>query len=264
MDQISKLFSSMAYGLAATIFYKKSFRKDEIPVVSSLVLLGVVADSLRTKIFTDLSVGAGHISDEFNSIYIFAGTSAVIIWALYLSYCHQHLILKTIWSSVFVAYLFAILDVRGSLATNIWASTSHLKPEHFAPSWNVYRVLISAGIQFVRKPKDLKTKLQGMRAKFGPIYIMTLTHYMFYALTVDRSMLVVLMSGMTVVIASVAGIILRPDNAAVLETLGVTTTHPQRRWYHGRMMASSLFLFGVISAMEHSKISLCILKKVCS
>ena len=264
MDHVSKLFSSTAYGFAATIFYKKSFRRDEIPVVFSLVLLGVVTDILRTLILTDSTLEAGKTSDEFNFVCVFAATFVVINWALYLCFRHLHLMRKTIWSSVFVAYLFAILDVRGSLAANIWASTSQLKPEQYAPSWNVYIVLVSAGIQFVRNPIWVKAQLQGMRAKFGPIYILTLTHYMIYALTVDRSMIVVVMSVVAVVFASLAGIVLRPDNAAVLEALGITTTHPQRRWYHGRMMGISLALFVFISWLEYSKISVCILNNECS
>ena len=264
--EVSKLFSSTTYGLAATIFYKKSFRKEEIPVVFSLVLSGVLTDIIRTQLMPDLIVGEGEAAaTDANFKFLFAWSSLimVIIWTLYLCYQHHQLFRRTIWTSVFLAYLFAVLDVRGGLGTRFWASTSQRPPEHFAPTWNVYRVLISAGIQFIRNPIWLKAQLQGMRAKFGPIYILSLIYYMLAAVTVDKNITVVLMSVAAMVLASVAGIILRPDNAAVLEAMGITTTHPERRWYHGRMMGLSLILFIAITYMEYSQIELCLQNKEC-
>ena len=264
--EVSSLFSSTTYGLAATIFYKKSFRKEEIPVVFSLVLSGVLTDIIRTQITPELSVGEGEAAaTDFNFKFLFAWSSLimVIIWTLYLCYQHHQLFRRTIWTSVFLAYLFAILDVRGGLGTRFWASTSQRPPEHFAPTWNVYRVCISAGIQFIRNPIWLKAQLQGMRAKFGPIYILSLTYYMVAAVTVDKHPIMVLISVAAMVLASVAGIILRPDNAAVLEAMGITTTHPERRWYHGRMMGASIILLGVITYMDFSQIELCLQNKEC-
>ena len=263
MDQVSKLFSSTAYGVAATIFYKRSFRKQEIPVVLSLVLSGVLTDIIRMQIIPDMTVGVGEAAAiDLNFKFLFGWSSVimVMIWTLYLCYHHNQLFRKTI---VFVAYLFAILDVRGGLVVRFWASTSQSPPEAFAPTWNVYRVCISAGTQFIRNPIWLKVQLRKTRKKYGLLYILSLMYYMIAAVTVDKNVFVVLMSVAAMVLASVAGIIIRPDNAVILDAVGITTTHTERRWYHGRMLGVSLFLFGVITVMEFSQIKLCLLNKDC-
>ena len=231
-----KLLSCILFAVAATLFFKKSFRREVIPDVFGLVLLGILTVSPCKRLVLDSADSPG--------VFKYAGPFAVITCAWFICYRYRHLFRDASSTSVFMAFLLAILDVRFGLATMFWASLDdQLNPDHFAPSWNVYRVCVSAALQFVRRPLWLKSQLQGTRAKLGPIYVMCLTQYVVDALTLDTGILIASIGGIAVVSAIVAGVLLRPDNSTMLEVFGIKSTHPQRRKYHGRLMAGSFACF---------------------
>merc|ERR1719410_651661 len=66
-----------------------------------------------------------------------------------------------------------------------------------------------AGIQFIRKPKWLKTKLQKIRAVCGPLYIISMCEYAHH-----QQQIVCIAAACVACVSIIGGVILRPDNSA--------------------------------------------------
>ena len=94
--------------------------------------------------------------------------------------------------------------------------------------------------QFIRRPVWLKDKLQNVRSKFGPLYVLSVMEY--------RCIVNEMLVAVALFLAILAGIFFRPDNATMLTLFGIGTTPYQRRQFHRWTMMLSFVLFGVSAA----------------
>lgn len=228
---LTRLASSCAFAAAATIFYKKTFRANGMLIVGSLFLLGYVLEHF-----------------EKLSLPVYSSLLVLNIGLLcYSSYILREWLKTAIKPDIFATFLpffLAILDVRCGLGEMLGINIS---------VWTSLRISASAVPQFLRKPLWLKTKLQHIRPKLGPIYVLSVTHYVL-SRTTGSVQWTSLLENMTMIAAVVAGVFFRPDNAATLDILGVLfrpgfdieshvflrMKQPERRYYHGRLMGVSL------------------------
>ena len=107
------------------------------------------------------------------------------------------------------------------------------------------RVFASAVAQFLRKPIWLKVKLQDMRSKMGPVYVL---YVGLCAMKLKSSLPFADLEALT---SFIAGIIFKPDNGAILELLEYETKLSERLYWHGCLMIVSLVTF-MISLIMHS------------
>ena len=218
----SQLVSCTLYAAGATLFFKKTFRGNILPTVLSMVLLGAIleqTDTLPIKSFSCLLI--------------------LPVCALVYN-CNQHFDwLKTgLKMDMFVWFLLAFMDVKfkgqRTLFTNMFFHT--FCPEDVELTWNLVRLLVTACPQFLRKPIWLKAKLQGIRSKLGPMYALFITCYV---INLENDIIVTSLGTTASGLAILAGIFCRPDNSAMLELLGYSTSYRSRRKLHGRLMIAS-------------------------
>ena len=160
-------------------------------------------------------------------------TCISVYYFLYKEQYFEHQIIKAMKLDIFLFFLAIILDAKFNFTETV-----------FQP-WIVIRVFVSALPQFLRKPIWLKVKLQDMRSKLGPVYVL------YVALCAMKHTSSLPFADLAALTSCIAGIIFRPDNGAVLELLGYETKLPERRYWHGRLMIVSLVTF-MISVIMHS------------
>ena len=97
-----KLLSCILFAVAATLFFKKSFRREVIPDVFGLVLLGILTVSPCTRLVLD--------SADSSGVFKYAGPFAVITCVWFICYRYRHLLRDVSSTSVFMAFLLAILE----------------------------------------------------------------------------------------------------------------------------------------------------------
>ena len=218
----SQLVSCTLYAAGATLFFKKTFRGNILPTVLSMVLLGAILEQTDTLSLKTVSC-------------------LLILTVCALVYnCRQHFDwLKTgLKIDMFVFFLLAFFDVKfkghRTLFTNM--CDHQFCPEDVDLTWNLVRLLITACPQFLRKPIWLKAKLQGIRSKLGPMYVLFITCYV---INLENNIIVTSLGITASGLAILAGIFCRPDNSAMLELLGYSTSYRSRRKLHGRLMIAS-------------------------
>lgn len=224
MIYLPQILSSLAYAAGATIFFKKSFKREGINVVTCFILLGVILTKIES------------ISVTWTAPALISTTAALC----FSCYRNADWLPRAISVHVFMSFLFAILDIRFGLATFIWAKLDgNLMPSDFEPSWTIYRLVCAAAVQFLRRPLWLKSSLQGMRSILGPIYVMCVTHYVLTSTGSGTSFLHVLLGALATILANLAGLIFRPDNSTLMELFVPNTTLLERRRYHRFSMICS-------------------------
>lgn len=244
LSDIPKLCSSCAFAAAATIFYKKTFRQDKLPVVGSLAILGLFLD----------------LGNKY-PFYSCVGASATTIFLSYLCYRNFDWLKSALKMDFYFVFFLAVIDARFNLCNKIGLPF---------PYWTNFRILVGAIPQFLRKPLWLKTKLQDVRSKLGPIYILYVSSYVMTR-DVNGTHWSHQIGVVAMLSAVLAGVVIRPDNSAVLDFLaylwklycdflrpdGVVLEHVpyktnlvQRRYYHGRLMVLSLVCSTFLSAAD--------------
>ncbi|WAR25163.1 hypothetical protein MAR_010867 [Mya arenaria] len=108
--------------------------------------------------------------------------------------------------------------------------------------WEMARVILVAMPQFLRKPTWLKAKLQGLRSKLGPMYVLFVASYFFSRWGSYDNMLADMFALFVAMVALIAGTVFRPDNATVFDLFGVRSTLSKRRFLHGQCMIVTLVL----------------------
>ena len=218
----SQLVSCILYAAGATLFFKKTFRGNILPTVLSMVLLGAIleqTDTLPLKSFSCLLI--------------------LTVCALMYN-CRQHFdwLKKGLKMDMFVFFLLAFIDVKFNGHRTIFTNMCEYQfcPEDVELTWNLVRLLVTACPQFLRKPIWLKAKLQGIRSKLGPMYALFITCYV---INLENNIIVTSLGTTASGLAILAGIFCRPDNSAMLELLGYSTSYRSRRKLHGRLMIAS-------------------------
>lgn len=233
-----RLVSSCAFATASTIFYKKTFQVNGVGIVGSVLLFGCVLE-----LFERLPIPVYSCLILLNIGLLCYSAYTLREW------------LATATKSddffTFVPFFLAILDVRCGLGEMLGFNSL---------AWTSLRIIASAVPQFLRKPLWLKTKLQHIRPKLGPIYVLSVTHYVLTR-TTDSMQWAGLLANMTMVAAVVAGVFFRPDNSAMLNLVGDDIEHvfsrisrmklPERRYYHGRLMGFSIVGCVVLAAVDY-------------
>lgn len=215
--------SCMCFAAALTIFYKRNFRMENLTLLFFLTLAGISLNRSRDS--------ASKTSDVINGALL----SATL-------YCCMHHLkwLKSLSGNFFIAMLAAVFDCKFDILRNMILHFGILNKQSTDVTFklNCFRIFLVVIPQFIRKPSHLKAKLQGVRSKLGPIYVLYCTKLV-SQYTCDNTALQ--MCAYTSVLAAViSGIVFRPDNSAVLESLGISTKLNQRRKLHGRGMLLSL------------------------
>ena len=240
MVYLPQILSSLAYAVGATIFFKKSFKREGINIVVCFILLGVILAMIES------------LSVIWTAPALISTTAALC----FSCYKNADWLPRAISGNVFLSFLFAILDTRFGLATFIWAKLDgNLMPSDFEPSWGIYRLVCAATVQFVRRPLWLKTSLQGTRSILGPIYVMCVTHYVLTSTGSGTSFLQVFLGFLAAILANLAGLIFRPDNSTMMELLVPNTTLLERRRYHRFSMICSFTCFIFLFFIAESRLS---------
>jgi len=213
---LPQVLSSLMYAAAGALFYKRSFNKSMFPILGTLLCFGVFNEH-----FTQLNV-------PFKLAYTFVIIARLIK------------VNDGVFTSrsyvLFVVVLFlAILDVRYDTMKSV------------VPYWT--RIFPTAIAQFIRRPIWLKARLQGLRSKFGPLYLLYVSRTAidsFGDVLFIRSLALI-----SFVSANMAGCIFRPDNRSVIEQFYPGTTLAWRRCYHGKLMLLSLAAITVLICLQH-------------
>ena len=222
---LSQLVSCIFYAAGATLFFKKTFRGNILPTVLSMVLIGAILEQTDT-----LSLKTG---TKCSCLLIL--TACALVYN-----CRQHFDwLKTgLKMDMFVFFLLAFIDVNFKGHRTIFTNMCDYQfcPEDVELTWNLVRLLVTACPQFLRKPIWLKAKLQGIRSKLGPMYVLYITCYV---INLEKNIIVTSLGTTASGLAILAGLFCRPDNSAMLELLGYSTSYRSRRKLHGRLMIAS-------------------------
>lgn len=228
---ILKFCSSCAYAAAATVFYKKDFAEPVVPIAASLSVLGLLTDQLCTY---PVLAGSGCI--------LACGT------LLYYSFVNLEWVRKAAKMDFFIVFLLAILDVRFGLITNIvrFGLMANI------PYWDNLRIFATSVPQFIRRPSWLKAKLQDLRSKLGPMFVLFVASYAADVGAMETSTLVYFLTRLAAGSAILAGVFFRPDNSTMLSLCASLTNVPhkedfipyktsliQRRNVHRRLMVTS-------------------------
>ena len=109
------------------------------------------------------------------------------------------------------------------------------------PQWHVLRIVLIALPQFIRHPVSLKAKLQGLRSKLGPMYVLFIASYtweLFQQRQTEHVFRVV--AWIVIAIGSAfAGVLTRPDNATMCEIFGLPSSYRCRKLCHKISMIGS-------------------------
>ena len=236
MNNQSKLIQMpqcIAYAVAATIFWKKSFRKEHIKLVLYYAGLGAVMDLNGCSMLTGLMLTFGI------HVYIRYGST---------------LLDNVFKKSMFFTSLLAIADVKYGLVENAFQNSrlpSWLVTLISGGGWKLCRIALSAAFQFIREPLWLKTKLQGVRSKLGPIFVLSVLDFAASVVT-DNSM-VMMLRYIASLAALLGGILFRPDNSTILNVIGKRMNRIERKNFHKKCMVCSCTAVVLISVVRFFK-----------
>lgn len=230
-DQILKFFSCVLYAVAATLFFKKTFPQAVIPAVVCLTILGTFLGLVRNYPL---------------SIIILLVTVCVVC---HNCYRNKQWLQSAIKLDMFLTFSFAIIDVQFKPVVYMLTKIldDRYTDEEVETMWFVFRIFLTSVPQFIRKPIWLKARLQGLRSKLGPIYVLNVA---IFVLSLETGVQSATLGNMAVVCAVVAGLCFRPDNSAMLDMLGYPMTFRERRYNHGRLMIIS-FSSCVLLFVDH-------------
>lgn len=229
--------SSCAFAAAATVFYKKDFSEQRLPILGCLSLLGLLAENLDKQ---PAFLGVCCLLTSFLLIHV--------------SYLNRDWLTKAAKIDFFLPMLAAVLEARFGLVHLIGIDI---------PYWASIRIFAVAVPQFLRKPLWLKTKLQDVRSKLGPMFVMFVTTY---AMSLDSSNVTFLTRYVARIAAGaaiIAGVFFRPDNSTVLNILAYLMNVPyrpgfvpyktnliQRRNVHRQLMLTSFMCCATLFAKQ--------------
>lgn len=224
LEQIPCLLSCTCFAGAVTVYYKRNFRSDKLPLVFFLILLST---SLNRSVES---------SSRLSCVITFILCCSVVYNTV------KHLKwMNTVRLDFFLAMLLTAYDYKFDISITIerlFGVPYGVGAQNGTCYMNFVRIMIVVIPQFLRRPTQLKVKLQGLRSKLGPIYIIYcakfVIEYTYYGTVTLYAM------GIIAVVSSVVGgVFLRPDNTAVLELLGFETKNNRRKYLHGRGMIMS-------------------------
>ena len=196
------------YAAATSIFYKKSFNRDMFPTMITFLYLGLFADHF----------GQSHPVITVTCLCVICARMVLTYPASYYN---------TAW--LFMVILLVLVDV----------SVGFEFPGSYYIPYKT-RIVITALVQFIRKPTALKAKLQGIRSKFGPLYVMYVTlHCLDIIQHRDIGVVFKALAAIAITSSIVAGFMFRPDNKTVTELFNPGSTLSSRRYYHARFMIIS-------------------------
>lgn len=284
LNMVSSVCTCACFAAAATVFYKKNIHREHLPIVGYLLVFGVCSILLEQgayllscgilscatgivlylKIHVDLvwlrsaakldmflafvvalgEVKFGLVEQIYNSIQLvesFKHDKIVTAGEMmpYNSSCHSNGVQTSLGepsvpnrqhytymlgSEMIVYYLCLVLNTQ--------------------IPWPVFRILLIALPQFIRKPVWLKGKLQGIRSKLGPIYVLFIaSHVCTLIFENQQKDLTRLYLWYASGIASVfAGVLTRPDNSTMCDLLRFPSSYRCRKLCHKIAMVSSFMV----------------------
>lgn len=217
------VLSSLTLSFALTIFYKRTFRADMVPLVALFILL--------------------HVSVEtFDSAPSYFSVPVALCFTAFVLEMEKH--------------ISTLISLRpGVLFTNFIVLLDLFR-EGRIPKIPLYLKIIVASIpQFARYPSFIKAMLQPVRAVLGPLYMI---HCVSYALqndsnTYERGVwfgtawrscnLVARLKVAAAALSTFAGVLFRPDNRVVATFLLKGVEFQHLRFLHRYTMTCSFILF---------------------
>lgn len=264
--------SCVLFAMAATVFYKKNIKRGHLPVVVCFAMVGLIFQGIGNGSLTAISLGvigapialccAWPVDSEWlqsavklDLFMAFCLAIAEVKFHLAIRMCgYIETFLELDGSDVFhngtlchapdvnmpkMVRLHSQDDINGVLLYT--AVDCHGRAGLWLPSWSVLRMVLIAIPQFVRKPLWLKAKLQELRSKLGPVYVLfAATHV--YQLLQDRQsdwsfQLIVWV--LVAISAMLAGILTRPDNSTMCDLLHLPSSYRCRKNCHKVFMVGS-------------------------
>ena len=228
MLMLRQIGCALLSAFAGTLFYKKSFRQSEIPLVLHTIALAVAVrflDLTTTSLFC------------FSTTYVLLDSQRrEMVWT----------VVRTTKPSMFLTLFMLFVDVEFNLGAMMGTLLFDLHPS--STLWIRIRIGCAAVIQFVRHPLWVKTMLQEPRSHMGPVFIASLAQLAVRLPTSDaRSGFMALATAS----AFAAGTLFRPDNSAVSGLLRESTSS-QRKTFHRVLMTAAFAIFLLDCACEFS------------
>lgn len=241
LHQIECLASCVCFASGATIFYKRTFRRDMLPMTFLFILLS-------------MSMHRSSIYKSRVSSAIAFGLSCLIAY----NFVKHKKWLKTLRLDFFFTFLIAVLDIEFNIFKTMLENVgvlSHMTYYLGESVVNWTRIVIVVIPQFIRKPPRIKAKLQGLRSKLGPIYVIYCAKFLMDYTQYNNVNSICKIQGLTSLMAAViSAVVFRPDNSVILQLFGYETTLKKRRFIHGRGMIISLVLCALMFLQELANI----------
>jgi hypothetical protein len=207
---LNTVLRDFCLSVALQTFYRKSFSTTILPQFLCFLTLGI---------FPPLPFDSG------KSAFIFLATvrGPLTCFAIY----------KWIWRKNIKSYnLLLVLVVVMEI---------DFYPLLHSPEWAIGAQLVVSLTQFIRKPLSLKNKIREIRVFLGPVYVLYsvrsfyLVHRTFGSAYPSLGALMFANAAL----ASVGGVLFRPDNDILLKHLGWKTYQQDRRLRHRNCMILS-------------------------
>lgn len=240
LNLIECLTSCLCFASGATIFYKRTFRRDMLPLTFLFILLSI---SL-------------HRSSIYKSRVSWAITFGLSCLIAYNIVKHKKW-LKTLPMDFFFTFLMAVLDIEFNIYKTMLENAgilSHMTYYLGEPVVNWTRIVLVVIPQFIRNPPRIKAKLQGLRSKLGPIYVIYCAKFIMDYTQYNNNTICKIQGLTSLVAAILSAVVFRPDNSVILQLLGYDTTLKKRRFIHGRGMIISLGLCVLMVLQELTNI----------
>lgn len=240
LHQIECLASCVCLASGATIFYKRTFRRNMLPMTFLFILLSI---SLHRS-----SIYKSRVSSE-----ITFGLSCLIAY----NFVKHKKWLKTLGLDFFFSFLIAVLDIEFNICKTMLENAgvlSHMTYYLGESVVNWTRIVIVVIPQFIRKPPSIKAKLQGLRSKLGPIYVIYCAKFLMDYTQYNNNTICKIQGITSLVAAILSAVVFRPDNSVILQLFGYETTLKKRRFIHGRGMIISLGLCVLMFLQELTNI----------
>lgn len=265
------LISCVLYAAAATLFYKKNIRRQNLPAVLMLTLIGTCVQCLHGGevtmaciivivagvIYTRATFDVNWIQSavKFDLFVAFALAIAEIQFGhieqctnVFATFCETFTGFEqfsdnmtkvipqsednpfTTQSTTMYSTMFGVSYFTNAL-NGLWRKL---------PAWPVLRIILVAIPQFVRRPIALKAKLQGLRSKLGPMYVLFTAVYVWQVIFHQKEHFFRLLCWLLVVMAAAfAGILTRPDNPTMCDLFGLPSSYRCRKLFHRTLMIAS-------------------------
>ena len=215
---LRQLGCAILSAFAGTLFYKKSFKQHEIPLVLHAIILAATCRFCDATTLTIVGLASAFIMmDRQRQVMTID-------------------VIKTTKLSMFLTLLALAFDMEWNLGMQVL----QVHPR----TWIKVRIFGAAFVQFVRRPSSVKVMLQEVRSHLGPVFVISLFQLGLRSTSASPVKAVFLLTAAAAALA--AGTFFRPDNTG-LSSLICDSTSSWRKTYHRALMttACAIYMFDI-------------------